>query len=96
VRALNGIVGIAALGLLGFFAHLVLKVLHGPGDDNPVVSLFFLAMLLSLVPAWGLVRAIRGNRPERDTRAGKVRGWIGWSASFVLVVLLGVVAVMFR
>lgn len=51
--------GIAGILSGAFWARLFWKVVSGPGDDNPVALLFLVALALSVVPAWGLVRASR-------------------------------------
>ncbi len=66
VRDVVGVVN-ATLGLLGaalavFFGSAFWRVLSGPGDDNPLGMVFPFAVALALLPAWGLVRFLRGKR----------------------------------
>ncbi len=66
VRDVVGVVN-ATLGLLGaalalFFGWAFCQGVSGPGDDNPILMVFPFAAGLALLPAWGLVRFLRGKR----------------------------------
>ena len=90
MRILDGLVGLAGLGLAVFFAALVAKVLHSPADDNPIVLLFCLATLFSLIPGSGVLWAMVGR---------KLDGLVGWSwlaASLLVLAPLGLLAFTFR
>ncbi|XXX78455.1 hypothetical protein WMF30_06750 [Sorangium sp. So ce134] len=59
-RILQLCVGTFGLAGLVLSASMLSRVLHSPGDDNPIGMLAALGIYLSLIPSWGLVRAACG------------------------------------
>lgn len=57
------VLGLAGVLLLVANARLWWNVMTSPGDDNPVAMFFVLGVLLALVPAAALPRALVGRRP---------------------------------
>lgn len=59
-RMINLCIGLSGALLIVWFVKLTGDVLRGPGDDNPIVFVFYLGALAALVPSWGLIRAAAG------------------------------------
>lgn len=51
--------GVAGALLVARYVALFWRVIHGPGDDNPIALVFLVAAALSCVPALGLLVALK-------------------------------------
>lgn len=67
--------GVAGALLVARYCTLFWRVIHGPGDDNPIALLFLAAAALSCVPALGLLVALK--RPPYGIVA---KAWLAASA----------------
>lgn len=81
-RIINLGVGLSGALLIAWFVKLTSDVLRGPGDDNPIVLVFYLGTATALVPSWGLIRvAARWG-------FGTLQAWIWLCASLAALGLL--------
>ena len=67
--------GVAGALLVARFGALFWRVIHGPGDDNPIALLFLLAAAISCLPALGLFVALK--RPPYGIPA---KAWLASAA----------------
>lgn len=67
--------GVAGTVLVARYVALFWRVIHSPGDDNPIALLFLLAAAISCVPALGLLVGLR--RPPYGIVA---KAWLGAAA----------------
>ena len=75
------LVGLVGVGLVFGYGWLYRQATSGPGADNPMAMVFLAAAAISLVPSWGVVRALCGF----PLRSGKT--WL--LVSLVLIAVLG-------
>jgi hypothetical protein len=81
-KMINLCIGLSGALLIAWFVKLTSDVLRGPGDDNPIVFVFYLGAVAALVPTWGLIRAAAG------WGFGTLLAWIWLCASLAALCIL--------